>query len=247
MDIIINDGVYFRKLVSSIKELTNSTEFLFNEKGISVQAMDIAHICVIDVLIPKETCDKYIIKKPIRLGFNFDNLNNILKLSKTSAIKITYEEGSDKILFNVSDNIHKKIEFEMTLMNVEQDLVEITELEYGITVYLETSEFQKSIKDLASFGDKCTIFTTPDDIIFKVSGEAGTGKISIDDAEIEFNDTDKKEISLTFATKYLAIFAKANLSNEVTLKFSDTNPFCCEYTLDHGHVKFFLGQIDSAI
>ena len=243
MDITINDGIFFRKLVSSIKELTNMTEFTFDQRGISVQAMDIARVCLIDVLLPKQTFEKYIVPKPVKLGFNFENLNNILKLSKNSSIRINYKADSDKILLNVSEHIHKKIEFEMNLVSIEEEAVQVTEIQHEFIVFLDTDEFQKSIKDLAAFGDKCTIAVTKNDITFITEGEAGTGKISIDDVEIDINGADEPHISLTFNTKYLVMFAKANLSDQVTLKLSATQPFCCEYTLDEGFVRFYLGHI----
>jgi proliferating cell nuclear antigen len=243
MDIVINDGSFFRKLVSCIKELTNLTEFTFDQRGISVQAMDDAHVCLIDILLPADSFEKFVVSRPINLGFNFENFNNILKLSKNSSIGISYKEGNDKILINVSEHIHKKIEFEMTLTDIVQEGVQINELEHQFKVYIDTDEFQKSIKDLSAFGDKCTIIVNADSITFKVTGKAGTGKICIDDAEIELDD-ETDEIKQTFATKYLALFAKANLSDQVSLKFSKTTPFCCEYTVDDGHVCFYLGQIE---
>ena len=39
------------------------------------------------------------------------------------------------------------------------------------------------------------------------------------------------------------LFAKAGLSNEIVLKFAKDVPFCFEYQLDYGHVKFLLSEM----
>jgi len=245
MEIVINDGQLFRKIVSCIKDLTNVSEFTFDQKGISIQAIDLAHICLIDGLLHVSSFEKMKFQNPdipIKLGFNFENLNNILKLSKTQTIGITYTKESDKMQFNLSENIKKKINFEMTLTEVEQEPLEVTELTHSFIVYLSTEEFQRSMKDLSAFGDTCNIIVTNDNITFIVTGEAGTGKICMDDVEIE-NIDDTKEIKIAFKIKYLSMFAKANLADEVVLKFSNVSPFCCEYKLDDSHLRFYLAQI----
>ena len=150
MDIVINDGSFFRKLVSSVKDLTNLTEFTFNANGISVQAMDIARVCMIDILLPPNFFETWEIEEPVKLGINFENFSNILKLSsKTSDISISYKSTKqDKLLLNISETKDKKIEFEMTLQNVQQDTVEVPEITHDIIVYLDTTEFQKTMKDM---------------------------------------------------------------------------------------------------
>ena len=44
--------------------------------------------------------------------------------------------------------------------------------------------------------------------------------------------------------KYLIKFSNSNLSEQIALKFSRTVPFCCEYMMPVGTVKYFLGQIN---
>ena len=246
MELTINDGVFFRKLVTSVKDLTNLTEFTFDsENGMTVQAMDIAHICMIDISLPPDFFETFNIdESPLKLGINFENLNNILKLSgKNSNINLVYQaDHTDKLFINITEKKRKNIEFEMKLVVVEQDSIVVPELIHDLIVYLDTDEFQKTIKDMSCFGENCTISVTQDDVTFSVSGEAGTGKVTISDAEIETTNEEIDGIKLTFSTKYLAEFAKANLSGQVALKLSNTVPFCCEYQLEFGHVKFYLGQ-----
>jgi len=248
MDITIKDGTLFRKLVSSIKDLTNLTELTFNSEGISVQCMDIARVCMIDVLLPPDFFENWDVDSSIKLGINFENLNNILKLSsKSSDINILYDSTKqDKLLINVSESKTRNIEFEMILQNVEQDTVDVPDITHDIIVYLDTTEFQKTIKDMATFGDKCTILINTEDITFIVTGDAGMGKIKISDAEIETISEDLDgDIKFTFNLKYLTKFANSNLSEQIALKFSKTVPFCCEYMLPIGTIKYYLGQIEN--
>lgn len=243
MDICINDGVFFRKLVSSIKELSSSAEFIFDDRGISIQCMDASHICIIDALISTEAMDNYVINGKYKLGINFENFNNILKLSKNSSVILKFIDGTDKLSIDISENKSKKINFDMLLTNIEVEMLEIPEIFYQFSVFMETSVFAKSVKDLAVFGTRCTITITDETLTFSVTGEAGTGHICITDAKITKTGSDIENIKMIFNIKYLIMFAKADLSDNMYLKFSPEYPFCCEYILDNASVNFYVAQI----
>jgi len=246
MNLIINDGVFFRKIVSSIKELMVNTEFLFNEDGMCVQSMDTNRICMIDIFLPNNSFEKYVLDNPCKVGIKIDNLNNILKLSKNSNIKIKRIKDQDTVNIDVSETTRKKIKFEMKIINdIENEHLQMAEFHYEYKINLETAEFKKTIMDLSTFGDKCNItgVINTNSITFTVSGDGGTGSITIDDMIIETSDDAPSNINQTYPFKYLLLFAKANLADNIKLKLSTTGPLCCEYQLEYGRSQFFLGQI----
>ncbi|RYG66155.1 hypothetical protein EON64_10400 [archaeon] len=55
----------------------------------------------------------------------------------------------------------------------------IPETEYKCTVRLPSSEFQRIIRDISSFGDTCTISVTKEGIRFSASGDVCNGNIML--------------------------------------------------------------------
>jgi len=237
MEIFIKDGLFFRKIIAAIRELSQSAEFKFTTRGIMVQCMDMSHICVIDIYQPIDIN----LTDPISLGIDLTHFNDILKLSKNSAVLLKWTQNHDKLHINVSES-NKLIEFDMNLKDkIEQDKVEITELQYDFYVFINTQEFQKCMKDLSTFGDRCTILINTN-VTFIVTGAAGTVRITLDDADIESEP--ESEIRLTFNMKYLILFAKAGITEQIVLKLGSGTPLCCEYNFENnGFVKFFLGPM----
>lgn len=92
-----------------------------------------------------------------------------------------------------------------------------------------------------------TLETSKEAIKFSVSGEIGSGSITI-----KANETDKKDeqtilevdepVSLSFALRYLNLFNKAsNLSPQVILSMSADTPLVVEYRISQlGSLKFYL-------
>lgn len=252
MNIIIKDADVFRKIINCLKDLiTDSGQFIFDYRGISMQSIDTSKVVLIDILLDQEAFDKYEVEpdpnsetKDVRLAFNFENFSNILKLSKSTKIGIIHKLGDDKVILKLNEHNTKKIQFNMALSETDKEEREVPDMEYPVKVYIDSTEFQKTIKDLSSFGKRCTISVVGNEITFSVKGDAGSGEVCITDAEIEYSDTsDEEEFSADFNIKYLHFFAKAGLSNEITLKFGKGVPFCFECQLDYGHVRFFLQQM----
>lgn len=251
MNIIVKDGDTFRKIINCLKDLiTDSGELVFDSSGISMKSIDTTKVVLIDILLDQEAFDKYEVEpgpeaEDIRLAFNFENFSNSLKLSKSMKIGMIHKLGDDKVSIKMNEHNNKKIQFNMALSETDKLEREVPEIDYSVKVYIDTNEFQKTIKDLSSFGKRCTITVSGSEITFSVKGDAGTGEICISDAEIEYSETtdEEEEFTADFNIKYLNFFAKAGLSNEITLKFAKGVPFCFEYQLDFGHVRFYLTEL----
>jgi len=247
MNVILKDGNTFRQIVSCMKDLiTDSGEIVFNSKGLSIQSVDTLKVVLIDMILEEEAFLKYKLDvEEVKLALNFENFNNVLKLSKSTRIGMSYKPGTEKLALQLNEHDNKKIQFDMTLSSVDKTELEITDIEYSVKVYIDATEFQKSIKDLSSFGKKCSISVEGGDITLSVTGDAGNGQICISDAEIEYSfaSEETSKFEALFNLKYLNLFAKAGLSNEIILKFGKGVPFCFEYVLEYGHVKFFMSEM----
>jgi proliferating cell nuclear antigen len=68
-----------KKLLDSIKDLVNDVNFDCNESGISLQAMDSAHVSLISLLLRDSGFQHYRCDRNINLGISLTNLTKIIK------------------------------------------------------------------------------------------------------------------------------------------------------------------------
>ena len=145
-------------------------------------------------------------------------------------------------------NIFQVSDYEMKLMNLDQEHLGIPETDYAAVVKLPSGEFQRIIKDLSQFGESVVIACSKEGVKFSAAGDIGTGNIKLAqtanvDKEEEAVTIDIQEpVTLTFACRYLNMFTKAScLAPQVTLSMSPEVPLVVEYKIgDIGHIRYYL-------
>jgi proliferating cell nuclear antigen len=249
----IKQGTTLKKILEAVKELVTDTNFECSKEGIVLQAMDSAHVSLINLSIKSEGFDEYECDKNKTLGINMTTLAKILKCcgSDDSITIKSSDESSDSVQFVFESKDEDRIsKFDLKLIELDGDQLGIPDATYSAVISMSSSRFKKIISDLQSMGDTCNISCNKKGVTFSVNGEDISGSIKVlpgskaedkkDDEETTISLTDP--ISLTFALKYLGIFSKSStLSNKVTISLASDNPVMIEYQLEiGGYIRYYL-------
>jgi len=238
-----------KKIVDAIKELVSDAKFECTAAGICLQAMDAAHVSLVALLLRAEGFEEYRCDRNISLGINLENMAKVLKCAgNDDSVTIRAEDDGDSVTF-IFEAKNKISNFELKLLDIDADAIGIPDTEYKSVVKMPAGEFHRLCANLITWGDSVIIATSKEGITFNVSGEMGSGNVTIkpgkaadaDDGEtttISISDP----ISLTFAARKLLAFTKATpLSSSVSLSMSDDVPLAVEYTVtDMGYVRYYL-------
>merc|ERR1712003_367262 len=113
-------------------------------------------------------------------------------------------------------------DFDLKLMQIESEHMEIPEQHYKVVARLPSGEFQKICKDLKEFGDQ---------------GDVGSGNVMLKPRESEKPEekvtlTVHEPVTATFALRYLVNFSKAApLCGSVELGLGPDAPLLVKYDL----------------
>merc|ERR1739848_921533 len=99
-------------------------------------------------------------------------------------------------------------DFDLKLMQIESEHMEIPEQQYKVVARLPSGEFQKICKDLKEFGETMQVKANKEGITFSVQGDIGTGNVLLKQRESEKPDekvtlTVHEPVTATFALRYL--------------------------------------------
>lgn len=240
----------FKRVLEAIKELLNEASFDCSESGIQLQAMDTSHVSLVSLSLKSDGFDKYRCDRNLTMGMNLASMSKIFKCANNDdTVTIKAQDDADMVTFMFESKKQEKIsDYEMKLMNLDQEHLGIPETDFSCVIRMPSGEFARICRDLSQFGESLTISCTKEGVRFSTSGDIGNANIKI----AQTNNFEKEEesvtielqepVNLTFACNYLNHFTKASpLTNQVQLSLSDNVPLVVEYAIpDLGHIRYYL-------
>merc|ERR1711897_129464 len=247
----LQQAALLKKVVEAMKDLCKDVNFDCSEKGIQVQSMDSSHVALVSLLLRECAFVDFKCDRPTSLGMNVESLSKVFKICGPSdSLKLKWQNDADIINFQCENNEDDRIaDFDLKLMQIESEHMEIPEQQYKVVVKLPSSEFLKVCRDLKEFGETMQIQASKDGIRFSVQGDIGTGNVLLKPRESEKPEervslTVHESVTATFALRYLVTFAKAApLSSTVELVLGPDSPLSVKYELenaDNGYMQFYL-------
>merc|ERR1712174_113760 len=247
----LQQAVLLKKVVDAMGELCKDVNFDCSEKGLQVQSMDSSHVALVSLLLRESAFTEFKCDRATSLGMNVDSLAKIFKMcGPTDSLKLRWQNDADTVNFQCESGEDDRIaDFELKLMQIESEHMEIPEQHYKVVAKMPSAEFQKICRDLKEFGETMQVKATKEGITFTVQGDVGTGNVMLKPREAE-KPEEKVTLSVlepvnaTFALRYLVNFAKAApLCGAVELGLGPDAPLLVKYDLenaDNGHMQFYL-------
>ncbi|KAK7601570.1 hypothetical protein V9T40_009011 [Parthenolecanium corni] len=239
-----------KKILEAIKDLLNEATFECSASGIQLQAMDNSHVSLVSLNLRCDGFDKYRCDRNLSMGINLASMTKIMKCAANDDVMtMKAQDNADTVTFVFeSPNQEKVSDYEMKLMNLDQEQLGIPETDYSCTIRIPSAEFARICRDLSQFGESMTISCTKEGVKFSTAGDIGSANIKLAqtynvDKEEEAIIIDMQEpVSLNFACRYLNSFTKATpLSPQVQLSMSSDVPLVVEYKIgDVGYIRYYL-------
>lgn len=246
---LTNKAELFTGLFQHIKSFTDHINIMFTNERMYVQCMDGARVSIMEICLPTEWFDSYNLEQPITIGISSMMLFKILnsrEKSQSLRIELTSPDSDQLVLHMVSES---KIEFdkhfEIPLMALDSDTMEIPEKDYPAEITLSSTNLSGIVNQLKMFGDTM-VFHCSEEKIMLESTSKDQGKmfveISIDDiSSFAINEGEKLELS--YSLTYLHNICLYNkLTKEVELKVAKDFPMMIKYDLgmENAYLRFFL-------
>ncbi|KAF3082725.1 proliferating cell nuclear antigen [Orbilia oligospora] len=238
-----------KKVVEAIKDLVQDCNFDCNDAGIQLQAMDNSHVALVSMKLGSEGFSPYRCDRNIALGINLNSLMKVLRAAANEdllTLKAEDQPDSLNLLFESSSQ-DRLSEYDIKLMDIDQEHLGIPDTEYAATITLPSAEFQRICRDLSALSESVSIEANKDGVKFACSGDIGNGSVTLrPHTNVEDEDKSTKieltePVNLTFSLKYLVNFCKASsLSATVRLCLSNEVPLLVEYQMGAGYLRFYL-------
>jgi proliferating cell nuclear antigen len=264
MEIVIRNSEHadkFAAIFQHIKLFTDHIAIICSETHMRMQCMDNAHVAILEMSLPAGWFDVYTLtdQKDIRIGFNATYLHRILSSrDKEQQIQLVFSsEDTDRLMIHLTKPEEHLAEsssvtnggkvkekkhatntfdkhFELPLLDIEEEGMEIPEIEYTAELAMHSAQFADIITQLKMFGDTMEVQCSEERIAL-ASTSQDQGKMFV---EIGINDLSEfaidegADLALSFSLTYLKHFcAYSRISDLISIKFGESYPMRISYSL----------------
>jgi len=241
----------FNAIFQNIKLFADNINITFTANQIDIQCIDSAHVAILEVHINSAWFDKYELSDNIEglvIGANTNLIGKIFGTrDKIQDITVECNDDPDKLLIGFTSEDKKVYDktFEMPLIDLDVDTMEIPDMEYEAEFSMPSQIYANLMSQLKLFGETMDIDCSEDTIMLHSSSiDAGkmSTEISIDDLN-EFSIDEGSKLNISYSLSYMCNVANFHkLSSEIQLKFKQNYPVQLRYNLgtDDANVVFYI-------
>lgn len=227
-----------REIVDVISTLIDEAKFTIGKNGITVKAVDPAHVAMVDLSMTKEGFEGYNTTEG-ELGLNIDKVKEVLKLAKVGdSIEIRHDEDKNRLVFVVG-NVTRWMALVDTAGMSDPKL---PNLNLTAKVVMRTENLKHGIRASESVSDHISLKASPDG--FEMISESATDAVELKLPKELLEDLECKEPTKSmFPLEYFSNMIKAiGTSGNATLYLGNDYPVRLEFDIaaGKGHVKYLL-------
>jgi proliferating cell nuclear antigen len=225
-------------IIDVTSPLVNEVKFNISQKGISLRAVDPAHVAMVDLQINDKAFEEYK-ANDMELGIDMDKLSSIMRLaSSNDTVSLEYDEESNKLIVKIGNLVRK-----MGLIDTAgMPDPKMPNLNLPAKVILKASELTQGVRASESVSDHLALTVNKDNFELFAEGDTDTVNLKLPkDLLIELNTTSK--CKSLFSIDYFSNMIKPVRNEDpITIMIGNDNPIKVEFDIaeNKGHVIYLL-------
>ena len=241
------DSTVWKKIFESINAIVTETAISVSEQGLTLMAMDTAHVTMISLTLVKEDFEVFEIpaKEEYVLGINTTDLLKMLKRAdNTDIITLEFVPEERKLVLKMSRLDSKKSKkFSLSLIDLDATrlpLAQLMEIPLSSVMDIKTKFIHEALNDAEIYTDAIRIITSEDSITFKSEGSIGEMEYVLEKEEFTAKEMAAAEGTFTIS-KLKSILKISTLVEAAEIGLGSDAPMRIIFPLlEHSKIIYFL-------
>lgn len=197
-------------IVNIISTLVDEAKLNISPEGISLKAVDPAHVAMVELDIKKAAFESFV-ADDTQIGVDLDKIKEVLRLASSSdIIEMEQDEERGRLIFRVG-NITRRMNMVDTSSMSDP---KVPQLSLPVSVDVHISEIQKGIRAAESVSDHIALTADAESFELSCEGDTDSVNLRLDKAKLVGLTVTEKARSL-FPLDYFANLVKAIPSDTV--------------------------------
>lgn len=219
-------------LVNIISTLIDEVKFTITPEGMTLKAVDAAHVAMIEMEVEKCAFDKYE-AEDCELGLDLDKVKDVLKLAASGdVIGMEQDDTHGRLVFKVGNITRRMNLVDTTTMSDPK----VPQLSLTAKISLPVDELQKGIRAADKISDHITLKAGPGYFDMFCEGDTDSVSLHLDGASVEV-DSDSEVCSM-FPLDYFSNIIKAiPAGTTVMVELDNDYPVKLVFSLADGNAR----------
>jgi len=232
-------------LCDVLKETLNDVNFLFDEHGLRVMAMDGSHVALVHLRLYAPNFESYHCSEKLQVGLNMNNLFKLIKTVTNMDIITFFISSNNRHEFGVKiENADKNTQttFHLKMLDIDEVEIRIPDIQLESVITMPSNDFQRMCRDMLNISDTFMMTSSTNMLKLSCNGDFASQETIIGEANHGLTFTKCDEVSGRFSLKYVNLFTKStNLSNTLEIYLKPNFPLMLRYNVANlGDVMFCL-------
>jgi len=225
-------------IIDVTSPLVNEVKLNISPKGISLRAVDPAHVAMVNLEVKDAAFEEYKATE-MELGIDMDKLSGIMRLSTSGDIvSLDYDEEANKLIIKIGNLVRK-----MGLIDTAgMPDPKMPNLNLPAKVVIKASELNQGVRASEAVSDHLALTVNKDNFELFAEGDTDTVNLKLPKDLLEELTTNSKCKSL-FSIDYFSNMIKPVRGEDpVTIMIGNDNPIRVEFDIadKKGHVTYLL-------
>lgn len=218
--------------------LVNEVKLNITPKGISLRAVDPAHVAMVDLEVKDKAFEEFKATE-MELGIDMDKLGGIMRLSSSGdMVSLEYDEDSNRLIVKIGNLVRK-----MGLIDTAgMPDPKMPTLKLPAKVVLKASELSQGVRASEAVSDHLALTVSKDNFELFAEGDTDTVNLKLPKDLVDELITTGKCKSL-FSIDYFSNMIKPVRGEDlITIMIGNDNPIRVEFDIadKKGHVTYLL-------
>jgi len=240
MKLILSDSKVLRQSLDAIAELITDAEFVVNEYGLSLKAIDPSQIALVIYNLPRDAFEDFKVTGQKKLGVNIPSFQQIIKRAKPED-KVVLEVGSNKRL-NVTLQGTTKRSFSINLLDLSNSELPNPSINYDVFIKVKSPVLADGVKDAALFASYLTLKVDNEKIGISTTSTKGelSSETSLNGADVLDKDI-KGDAKSIYSIDFLESLLKGTTNDtELEIYLKTDAPLKLKYKIQDSTIQYFL-------
>ena len=218
--------------------LVNEVKFNITKDGISLRAVDPAHVAMVDLNLKNDAFEEYDATE-MELGIDMDKFASIMRLANSgNSVSLEFDEKANRLIISIGNLVRKMALIDTAGMPDPK----MPNLELPGKVVLKASEILQGVRASEAVSDHLSLTMNKDNFELFAEGDTDTVNLTLPKDILEDLSANGKYKSL-FSIDYFSNMIKPVKSDEpITIYLGNDNPTRVEFDIadTKGHVTYLL-------